>query len=75
MPSRLAPPPKRGALLDYDELRAACADAVPDRDRPPSVSAISNAVRESGSKVAALQLDIIAALTGASFDGPLYRVA
>lgn len=88
----LAPPPKRGTILDGDGLRDAAAKAVadsgltqsrvadvvaervPGRDRPPSPSAISNAVRESGTKVAALQLDILRALSGASLAGPLYRV-
>ena len=51
------------------------AERIDGRDAPPSAAAISNAVRETGSKVAALQLDIVRALTGADLDGPLYRVA
>ena len=87
-----APPPKRGALLDYDGLRAATAAAikdarvtqaetaelvaerVPERNRAPTVSAVSNAVRQSGAAVATLQTDILRALTGATLTGPLFRV-
>lgn len=62
------------ARLTLDETAALIAERVPERDKPPSRSAVSGARRETGSKVAALQLDIIRALTGASLEGPLYRV-
>lgn len=60
--------------LTQARVGAAVAEATPDRNRAPSPAAVSNAVRESGSKVAALQLDILRTLTGATFTGPLYRV-
>ena len=62
------------ARVTQAEAARLVAERVPDRPRAPSVSAISNAVREEGPKVAALQLDLVRALTGASFTGPLYRV-
>lgn len=64
----------KAARLKQAEAAAAVAEFNPDRKKPPTVSAISNAVRETGPSVAALQLDIISALTGATLSGPLYRV-
>ncbi|MGB3544050.1 hypothetical protein [Rubrivirga sp.] len=60
--------------LTQARVASVVAERIAGRDRPPSPAAISNAVRESSSKVEALQLDIIRALTGASLTGPLYRV-
>jgi len=49
--------------------------ALPHREGgPPTVSSISGAKTKTGSSVYALQLDVLRALTGARFAGPLYRV-
>ena len=62
------------ARLTQAETAARVAEHNAERARPPSPSAISNAERETGPAYAALQLDIIGALTGARLTGPLYRV-
>ena len=64
----------KAARLTQAQTAARVAEHNPDRAKPPTVSAISNAVREAGGGVAALQLDILSALTGATTTGPLYRV-
>lgn len=64
----------KAARLTQAQTAALVAEHTPDRAKPPTVSAISNAVRETGGGVAALQIDILGALTGATFSGPLYRV-
>ena len=64
----------KAARVTQARVAELVAERIEDRDRPPSPSAISNAVRETGPKVAALQLDIVRALTGATFSKALYRV-
>ncbi|PAP78012.1 hypothetical protein [Rubrivirga marina] len=64
----------RASRLTQARVAEVVAEQIEGRDRVPSPSAISNAVRETGPKVAALQIDIIRALTGATITGPLYRV-
>ncbi|HLA64079.1 MAG TPA: hypothetical protein VK610_06605 [Rhodothermales bacterium] len=61
------------ARYTLDETAAAVA-ALPTRARTPSRAAVSRAAKVSGPGVLALQLDILRALTGADFTGPLYRV-